>query len=248
METGEIILLIGGGLLAGTANTLAGGGSLLTVPLLVLLGLPGGIANGTNRLGVLVQCLTAAGSFRSLGVSEYSAAGRVIVPLASGSVIGAVAISRIPDAAFERSFGVVMLLLLVPTYLHRSSPRTGGPTVAAWSPRRSWWMFVLIGVYAGAFQAGVGVLLLLSLSHAGFDLVRANAVKVVIVAASAAVSLPVFIAEDQIAWLPAGVLALGLAGGGALGARLAVHGGERVIRPVLAVAVIGLALGMLGGF
>ena len=246
MELGDILLLIGGGLLAGTANTLAGGGSLLTVPLLVLLGLPGGVANGTNRLGVLAQSLTAVGSFRSSGIAEFRTAGRVIVPLAIGSLVGAVAVSRIPDAAFERAFGVLMLVLLVPTYLRRGPEKVDEAAAAVWSPKRTWWMFVLIGVYGGAFQAGVGILLLLALSHAGFDLVRANAVKVVVVAASAAVSLPVFIAEDQIEWIPGLVLAVGLAAGGALGARLAVHGGERVIRPVLAVAVVGLALGMLG--
>jgi uncharacterized membrane protein YfcA len=107
-------------------------------------------------------------------------------------------------------------------------------------------MFLLIGIYAGAFQAGVGLLLLLALSHAGFDLVRANAMKVIIVGVSAAVSVPVFLLEDQISWWPALVLSAGLSVGAALGARLAVRGGERVIRPIVAVAVAGLALAMLG--
>ena len=88
--------------------------------------------------------------------------------------------------------------------------------------------------------------LLLALSRAGYDLVLANSIKVVIVAALTLVAVPVFVAQGQVAWLPALVLALGFAGGGALGARLAVRGGERLIRPVLVLAVIALAGRMLG--
>ncbi|MFQ5417253.1 MAG: sulfite exporter TauE/SafE family protein [Myxococcota bacterium] len=245
MDLGELALLAGSGVAAGIVNTVAGGGSLLTVPLLVLFGLPGGVANGTNRLGVLIQSVIASGSFRAHGILEFRSALRVIAPLAAGSLVGAVAVTRLADAAFERSFGVVMLLLLVPTYLRRSS-QASAAAARPWSPLASAAMYGLIGVYAGAFQAGVGLLLLLALSHAGFDLVRANAVKVMVVAVSAAVSVPVFFFEDQISWWPALVLSAGLSVGAALGARLAVRGGERVIRPIVAIAVVGLALTMLG--
>jgi uncharacterized membrane protein YfcA len=246
MEPTEIALLLVCGLLAGIVNTLAGGGSFLTVPLLVLLGLPGGIANGTNRVGVLVQSVIAAGSFRAYGVLDVRSAGKVFAPLALGALIGALVVSRLPDATFERAFGAMMLLLLVPSYLRRSRPGAAAVGGRAWSPAVSTGMFFLIGVYTGAFQAGVGVLLLLALSHAGFDLVRANALKVLVVAAGTFVALPVFIIAGQVAWLPAGILAAGLATGAIVGARLAVRGGERLIRPFVIVAVVALALAMLG--
>jgi len=107
-------------------------------------------------------------------------------------------------------------------------------------------VFFAVGAYGGAFQAGIGVLLLLALSRAGIDWVRANAIKVLVTTASAAVSLPVFVWNGQVAWIPAGTMAVGFAAGGFLGARLAVRGGDRLIRPVVAVAVVALALRMLG--
>jgi uncharacterized membrane protein YfcA len=244
LELTEIALLIGGGLVAGTVNTLAGGGSLLTVPLLVLCGLPGNLANGSNRVGVLVQTATAVWSFRAQGVSELRATLPLLAPLLLGSLIGAGVVSQLSDALFERAFGVVMLLLLAPTFLWRRGESSSSET--PWSRGTASGVFFLIGIYGGAFQAGVGLLLLLALARSGIDLVRANAQKVAAVGMLTAISLPVFIANGQVAWLPAALLAVGFSGGGALGARLAVRGGEGLIRPVVAVAVIALAAKMLG--
>ncbi len=244
MTPAEGALLVAGGLVAGIVNTLAGGGSLLTVPLLVMLGLPGTVANGTNRVGVLVQCLVATWGFRREGVSELRSAARVLAPMVAGSAVGAVAVSRLADETFERVFGVLMVLLLVPTLRRGGEP--DAEAARAWPPWLSALVFFGIGLYAGAFQAGVGIALLFALSHAGSDLVRANAVKVVVVAVVTAVAVPVFIAEGQVDWGPAVVLAGGFLVGGALGARLAVRGGERVIRPVLAAAVVALAGRMIG--
>jgi len=243
LELTEIALLIGGGLVAGTVNTLAGGGSLLTVPLLVLCGLPGNLANGSNRVGVLVQNAAAVWSFRAQGISELRRTLPVLIPLLLGSLIGAGAVSRISDVVFERAFGVVMLLLLVPTFVSRRSELRS--PAKPWSRGTAGVVFFLIGIYGGAFQAGVGLLLLLALARSGLDLVRANAQKVVVVGLLTAVSLPVFIANDQVAWLPASLLAIGFSGGGALGAHVAVRGGERLIRPVIAVAVGMLAAKLL---
>jgi len=248
VDPSQIALLVAGGLAAGVVNTLAGGGSLLTVPLLVLVGLPGNIANGSNRVGILVQSLMAAGSFRALGVRGFRSALPVLAPLALGSAIGALLVARLSHALFEKIFGIVMLLLLVPTFVSGSQAASAGAGERAWSPAKAGAAFFAIGLYGGAFQAGVGILLLLALSRAGFDLVRANAVKVVVVAAVTAVALPVFILEDLIAWLPAAVLAAGFSAGGVLGARLAVSGGERLIRPVAVAAVVALAARMLGVF
>lgn len=249
MSPHEILILLAGGLCAGVVNTLAGGGSLLTVPLLVLIGLPGTLANGTNRIGILVQCLVATRGFRSEGVSEFRNAIPVLVPLCTGSIAGAMLAARLEDATFERVFGVAMLALLVPTLREamRSKraearpPRQLPPVVAKL-------LFFGIGVYAGAIQAGVGLFLLFALHRAGYDLVRANAIKMIVVGTLTAAALPVFIWEDQIAWIPAAVLAVGFSLGGALGARVAVRGGERVIRVFLAISIVALAGKMLGGY
>ncbi len=223
---------------------MAGGGSLLTVPLLVFVGLPGTLANATNRVGILVQNCTAAWSFRSEGIGGLGRALPVLVPVALGSLVGAAAVSRVSDSVFERAFGVVMIALLVPTLT--------GAGGAGKEARRAWptWLrgavFFAIGLYGGSFQAGVGIFLMLALARSGLDLVTANSIKVIVIAALTAVAVPVFIAEGQVVWVPALALTAGFAVGGAAGARLAVRGGERLIRPVLAAAVVAMAGRMLG--
>jgi uncharacterized membrane protein YfcA len=223
-------------------NTLAGGGSLLTVPLLVLLGLPGTVANGTNRIGVLLQALVATLRFRAEGRLELRALLPVLAPVVAGSLLGAVAISRVADATFERLFGLVMLLLLAPT-LRRTRGTARGP---GFGRTASTLVFLGLGAYGGAIQAGLGIPLVFALVHAGHDLVRANAIKVAVIAAVTAVAIPVFALGGQIAWVPALVLGAGFAVGAELGVRLAVAGGERLIRPVLVAAVLALAGRMLG--
>jgi uncharacterized membrane protein YfcA len=239
---GEAALLVAGGLVAGVVNTMAGGGSLLTVPLLVLAGVPGNVANGSNRVGVLASNLSAFASFERLGVSGLRRSVPVLVPTVLGSFVGAVLVSRLADETFERAFGVAMVPLLV-LALRRPRPASDG---RRWSPPVMFAVFAGIGLYGGAFQAGVGLFLVLALAHAGFDLVTANAIKVVVILVLTVVALPVFVVSGQVAWAPALVLAAGFAVGGALGARLTVRGGERVVRPVLVVAVVALAGRMLG--
>ena len=107
-------------------------------------------------------------------------------------------------------------------------------------------VFFGVGLYGGAFQAGLGIPLLFALSYAGHDLVRANAIKLAVIAAVTLTAIPVFLWEGRIVWLPAMLLAAGYSVGGALGARIAMRGGERVIRPILALAVIALAVRMFG--
>lgn len=241
----DAALLVAGGLAAGVVNTLAGGGSLLTVPLLVLTGLPGTVANGSNRIGVLLHNGVAAWGFRAQGVPGRREAVPVLLPVVVGAVAGAFAIAQAPPALFERLFGALMLLLLVPV-LRRPRPRPGASTRVARSRVARAALFFAIGLYGGAFQAGTGLLLLFALSSAGYDLVRANSIKVVVTGAFTAAAIPVFVGAGQVAWGPALLLGAGLAAGGLAGSRIAVRGGERVIRPVLAAAVLALAARMLG--
>jgi uncharacterized membrane protein YfcA len=240
----EAAILIAGGIAAGVVNTMAGGGSLISVPLLVLLGLPGTVANGTNRVGILLQNVMAAWQFRKQGVSGLEGAAKIVVPVGIGALLGALTIAQVDDAAFERLFGIGLLLSVVPILRSR---RAEPPDPATPWPR--WLRFAVllaIGFYGGAIQAGVGLLLVAALSHAGEDLVRANSIKVAINVVLTAIALPVFLLAGQVVWPPALVLASGFVAGGWLGARLAVAGGERVLRPVMIAAIVLLAGRILG--
>jgi uncharacterized membrane protein YfcA len=239
----EAMLLVVGGIAAGTINTMAGGGSLLTVPLLVLAGVPGNVANGSNRVGVLTSSLVATWSFRRQGLYVVRRAVPVLVPVVAGSIIGAAVVGQLADETFETIFGVLMIPLLVVSFWPRSTRVDAAEQFGATG---SSIMFFLVGLYGGAFQAGVGLLLVAALSRSGVDLVNANAVKVVITVALALSALPVFIVNDQVAWGPALVLAAGFGAGGFVGARLTVKGGERLLRPVLLLAVVALSGRLVG--
>ncbi len=243
MEWLDIILLGGVGVVAGVVNTLAGGGSLLSVPLLVFVGLPADIANGTNRVGVLAQNLTAIAGFRRGGVPGLSQARPLLLPVVLGAAVGAFGVAKLSADEFEKVFGVVMLLLLVPMLRGGGGARAVAPS---WSPPVRFAVFFGIGLYGGAVQAGVGLVLIAALSRSGIDLVLANSIKVVVIGLLTVVAVVVFVFEAKIAWWPALYLTLGFGLGGWLGAHVAVAGGDRVIRPVLVFAVVAMAGRMLG--
>ncbi len=243
MQPSDALLLTGGGLVAGVVNTLAGGGSLLTVPLLVLLGLPGPVANGTNRVGVMLGSAVATWRLAALGISGVRDAAPLLLPSALGAALGAYGVVQLSAELFNRVFGLLMLVLLVPTL---RGVRLDMAPRASLHPFVRSLAFFGIGLYGGSFQAGVGVLLLSVLSLAGIEIVRSTHVKTALNTCFTLLALPIFWFADQIRWPEAIALGLGFVTGGALGARLAVRGGERVIRPVLGVAVVALAGRMLG--
>ena len=245
MDLGDIVLLVAGGLAAGVVNTLAGGGSLLTVPLLVLAGVPGNVANGSNRIGILASNASATVAFRRLGVSGLSRTLPVLVPVAVGSLVGALLVARLADETFERVFGVLMVPLLL---LSLRPPVLKSVEGRVWSGPFTLLVFLAVGLYGGAFQAGIGLLLMVALSRSGMDLVVVNSVKVVVIVVVTVIALPLFIVSGRVDWGPALVLAAGFALGGALGARLTVTRGSSLIRPVMVAAVLALAGRLLGLF
>ncbi len=243
MELIDAALVVGAGLVAGIVNAMAGGGSLLTVGLLnVFVGLPGLVANGTNRVGVLVQNASSVASYRKEGVRGFRKAVPVLVPVIAGSLLASLLVSSVTDETFERIFGILMVPLL---FLSLRSPKNVGSQIN-WHPVTTAVIFFGIGLYGGAFQAGVGLLIVVALSRSGLDLVNANAVKVVVILVLTTIAVPVFIVRGQVDWGFAVVLAIGFAAGGWIGARVAVRGGEKIIKPVLIGAVVALAGRMIG--
>ncbi len=238
------IILALGGLVAGVINTLAGGGSLLTVPLLVFMGLPATTANGTNRIGVLFQNLVSTLRFRKEGLDGIRDALPILIPVMIGAALGATIASRMSAEIFRQVFGIAMIALLYPM-LRQARPPLDADRL---EPRSRFWnatIFLGIGFYGGAIQAGVGLFLIAALARSGLDLVRANAIKVVIIGALTLVAVPVFIAHGQVDWPLASALVVGFGLGGELGARAAVRGGERLIKPVLVISVVVMAGRML---
>ncbi len=239
----DAVILLVGGAFAGAVNAMAGGGSMLTVPLLVVAGVPGVAANGSNRVGILTSNVASFLSFRREGKTVDPRVLLPIVPPALvGSLVGAYGISQLTDETFERAFGLLMIPLIILT-VRKPQVRTDADP---WPVTLTATVFFIIGIYAGAIQAGVGLVLLAALSRSGLDLITANVVKVIFIFLATCIALPVFILDGNVRWGPAIVLAIGLSAGGWIGAKLAVRGGEKPIRIVMIIAAIALALRLIG--
>jgi len=238
----DVLILAFGGLAAGVINTMAGGGSTITVPLLVFAGVPGTYANGSNRVGILPACFAAIFSFRRLGISGFNDSRIVFLPVIFGSLVGSIVINEMGDDQFERLFGFLVIPIVILTLL----PPTPKEKVSPWNRPTMILIFFGVGLYGGAIQAGVGLLMILALSRSGFDLVVANSIKVMINALVTLIALPVFIFSGKISWGPALVLAAGLTLGGWIGAKWTVEGGEKVVRWVMVAAALGLSGKLLG--
>ncbi len=198
----EILVAILAGLVAGVINTLAGSGSFLTLPALIFLGLPSQVANGTNRIGILLAALVSVWTFRAEGRLSFRGIGWLIFPSAAGAVAGALIAVRLDHRVMDTTIAVLMLLMLAMVALRPDrwlKERPGPPAVR----RRlaTLLVFFAIGVYGGFIQAGVGLFLLAGLVlNAGFDLARANGVKNLLVLLFTIPAFPVFILHDQVVW------------------------------------------------
>jgi len=237
------VALFASGIVAGVLNVLAGGGSFLTLPLLILMGLPATTANGTNRVGILFQNVGAVWSFRRHGLVETRSIITAAIPATVGAILGTLAALWIDDEAFKRILAFLMIAVTLWTLWDPLRPRSGasGPRpesraglVAAG--------FFLAGIYGGFVQAGVGFMLLAVTTLAGHDLVRGNALKVSCVLVFTPISLAIFHWNGQVAWLPGLVLGSGTILGGLLGVKLAVLKGHRWLKVFVTITVVVLAL------
>lgn len=216
---------------------------MLTVPLLVLAGVEGNVANGSNRVGILTSNLTSLLSFRHSGIEVTRNLAPIIGPAIIGAPLGAFVIDRFTDDAFERFFGLLMIPLILLT-IFRPKPKVDAEP---WSVPVTVLVFFCIAIYGGAIQAGVGLVLLAALSRSGLDLVTANMIKVIFTLTVTCIALPVFIYQGNVRWGPAIVLAIGLSVGGWMGAKMAVAGGEKWIRVVMIISALALAAKLIFG-
>ena len=227
------------GLVAGFLNVMAGGGSLITLPILIFLGLPVAVANGTNRFAILVQNVAAVEGFRSQGYSDVRTGLGFAVVTIPGAIAGAWFAVRVDETTFRAILAAVLVLAVIGLLV----PARRGTTPGRRARVGAFLAFFAIGFYGGFIQAGVGFLLMLVLyQFLGLDLVRTNMHKVLIVMVFSLPALAVFVATRNVAWATALALAAGNASGAVVATRVAVRGGERPIRVVVAVALILMAI------
>jgi uncharacterized membrane protein YfcA len=239
----SILLVVGAGLVAGFFNAVAGGGSLLTLPLLIFLGMPAPLANGTNRVALLLQNIVAVGGYARGGARHFHAGFLLALPSLVGAVVGSSLAVEVDDETLRRIIGVV--LIVVGIYVLLSPDRWIRVTPTA-KPLLLGVVFFFAGVYGGFIQAGVGFFILTALIlWGGYDLVHGNAVKVLIILLYTVPALIVFTLNGQVDYPTGLLLGLGNMSGAWIGANIGVKKGARWIRVILLIAILLAALRLL---
>jgi hypothetical protein len=241
----EILILFFVGLLAGVINVMAGGGSSLTLPALIFMGLDSAAANGTNRIGILLQGMFSTLSYRKEKLSEIEKSVKLSLLTLPGAVLGALLALKISNEWFDRILGIVMIGVIISMLIPQSKLE-----ISAGGERKSWLIYPVmfaVGFYGGFIQVGVGFLIMAALYHLlRIDLIRVNMHKVFITMIYTVPALFIFIWSGNVDWLLGLSLAAGTSIGGWWAVRFSIKGGERVIRYVMVLAIFIIALKLLG--
>ena len=234
----SILFLVG--IFAGFINVNAGGGSTLTLPILIFMGLDGATANGTNRLAILLQNSSAIYSFKKESFSDTKLSLKLALFTLPGALAGAFWAIHIDDLLFKKILTGVIIFVIATLFIPKSKAlrKSDDKHVSTWAYLA---MFVA-GFYGGTIQAGVGFILMTILHNLmKFDLIRVNMHKVFIVWLYTIPVLLVFILSGNINW----GLGLALAFGNMLGAKLAVKfavkKGEKAIKIILIFVMLLMA-------
>lgn len=235
------ILVFFSGLIAGMVNIMAGGGSVVTLGVLILLGMDASVANGTNRIGLMIESTSGVMAFRSEKYSEFRQSFYLAFFTLPGAILGSVYAINISNQLFQRILAVIMILILVSLFL----PRSAGVSRLSQDRRKRLLIYpamVLIGFYGGFVQVGIGFILMAALRHIlGLDLIRVNMHKTFVIFVYTIPILLIFGLTGNIDWFYAAWLAAGYALGAWWSAKLSIAKGEKVVKIVLGIAIVIMA-------
>ena len=236
MEFSEIFLLLIVGLISGMINTVSGGGSLITLPILIFIGLPPNVANGTNRVQLVLQNLFAISGFKSKGVSNFKFSSWLSFSSIIGSVIGVQIAIDIPEEIFKKTLSVIMIFVLFSLFLKNNYIELANQNIK--NKLLSIILFFFVGIYGGFIHAGVGFIILTILSNINnIKLANGNSIKVFVALAFSISSLLFFFLEDKVNWVYGINLGFGSALGGWLASRWSVNKSDFTIKIILGITL-----------
>jgi uncharacterized membrane protein YfcA len=238
------VLLVVVGFVVGFINTVAGGGSLISLPVLIFLGLPPGVANGTNRVAVAIQNIMGTAGFKSKGVSTYPFNIYLGISALFGAILGAYIAVDIKGETFNRILAVIMIIVVL---IILFKPKMKLEELQERVTGRHLWIgivaFFFFGIYGGFINAGLGFIIILFLHYVNhMSLVRANATKVAVVLIYTLAALVVFVLNDKIIWEVGLILAIGNGSGAWMASRVSVDKGDGFIKTFLVVMVVIMAV------
>jgi uncharacterized protein len=233
------LFAIGG--VSGFLNVMAGGGSTIVLPALILMGMDGTLANGTNRVALLMQNISAVASFKRQNHFEFPLSLKLSMMTLPGAIAGAVVAVRVDDDLFQTILGIVMIGVIITMFISPAPTRTGSA-----SGEKSWLIYpalLAIGFYGGFIQVGVGFLFMAALFHLmSMTLVHVNMHKVFIVLIYTLPTLAIFFWTGNVNWLVGLIMGAGSALGGWWAAHISVQKGDKVIRMILVIAILIMSL------
>ena len=244
----KYVLILTAGTAAGFFNVVAGGGSLITVPTMIFLGLPPVMANGTNRIAILSQNITSVNRFKKKGYFSPKVGLVLGLTASAGALLGSNIAVQLPGELFNKILSVVMILILILTLFGKKNTSAklnnqkekketieNVPILVI--------AFFFVGIYGGFIQAGVGFIIIAVFSLiSAATLVRTNSMKVFIIMIYTVPSLIIFVLNGQIQWSTGIVLAVGNSLGAWFGTNFSVSKGDKWIKIILTATVCAMAV------
>lgn len=248
MTTLEVLALIISGVFVGFINTLAGGGTIISLSLFMFMGLPADVANGTNRIAVILQNFTSTANFKKQKLLDSRKATVLMIPTVIGAMLGAQLSVSIDEETFRKALGLVMIMMV---YFMVVKPDKWINGQKVLQEKKVTWqqmiIFFFIGIYGGFIQVGVGYFLLAGIVlGAGYELIRANAIKGFIVMFYTIFALIVFILNDKVHWQYGLIHSIGNVTGAFIASRYAFTWGAGFIRWFIIVLIIITSADLFG--
>ena len=239
-------ILVTTGICSGFISSMAAGGSLLTLPVLIFLGLDGPtVANGTNRVALVIQNAFGIASFRRKGISDFRYGILISVPTVCGVIIGTLLVIQLgtvdkSSIIFNRILASIMIIVLAITIFNPLKKlQSSKENLSSSRKVLAALIFFFLGIYIGFIQAGVGFMIIMTITTVnGFSLVRTNALKMFVVFFGTLIALLIFVIEGHVDW----GLGLALAGGNSIGVSIGSHWavakGDKTIRIILVCSIL----------
>jgi uncharacterized membrane protein YfcA len=244
----HFLILVVSGLLVGFINTLAGGGSIISLSVFMLFGLDPVTANGTNRIAVLMQNSTAVINFGRKKMIDWSKSFQLTFSIIPGTIIGTLFANIITNSYFNLVFGIAIILFTVMLIVKPDRWLREKESIVN-NPLRFWhyFLFFLIGIYAGFIHVGVGYFILFMLIFGtGNELVKANAIKNFLVLATIPFSLAIFAIQGNINWTYGLIHSIGNIIGAQIGSMVAIKRGAGFIRWIMIILTFFIVLQLFG--
>lgn len=217
---------------------------MLTLPLLIFMGLPPAMANGTNRIAILWQNVFAINKFRKAGIIEFPYSIYLGLAAIPGAVLGGILAVDIKGELFTRILAIIMLVVGV--LIVFGSPKKKGNESVGKGKNRTWlgiFIFFLIGIYGGFIHAGVGFFMIFVLDRLHqYPLARINSIKIIVAFIYTLAVVCVFMYNDLVHWEFGLTLAVGTSIGGWLGSYFSIKKGDKWIKALLLITIVALSI------